>query len=70
MALAVRPDMRKYKMGTKIIEESIKMAREAGAEYYKGKKRNLLDPAKKRLLLDENKFLYFRNDIFLQKMYS
>ena len=38
MALAVRPDMRKYKMGTKIIEESIKMAREAGAEYYKGKK--------------------------------
>ena len=40
MALAVRPDMRKYKMGTKIIEESIKMAREAGAEYYKGEKEN------------------------------
>lgn len=36
MALAVRPDMRKYKMGTRIIEESIKMAKEAGAEYYKG----------------------------------
>ena len=45
MALAVRPDMRKYKMGTKIIEESIKMAKEAGAEYYKGKK-DLLDPRK------------------------
>ena len=44
MALAVRPDMRKYKMGTKIIEESLKMAREAGAEYYKGKKGNLLIP--------------------------
>ena len=49
MALAVRPDMRKYKMGTKIIEESIKMAREAGAEYYKGKKENFLDQAKKFL---------------------
>ena len=50
MALAVRPDMRKYKMGTKIIEESIKMAREAGAEYYKGKKKdNFLDPATKFL---------------------
>ena len=49
MALAVRPDMRKYKMGTKIIEESIKMAREAGAEYYKGKKGKFLDPANKFL---------------------